>query len=294
MLDTETRGAAEARGRRTQALIWFGVIAVIIVAGRVAPVEPVRDFFGSFGWLTKQTLRIAEDLFESYGYLVVFLAPLMENTLFIGALIPGTIIMILAGLGAHDGLISIWPAILLGIVGAMIGDTISYGMGRFGWQRLGPETRLVRWAERMREPLLNHSIWLIMTYHFAGYSRLVGPAAAGFLRMPFLRWMVIDYIGVALWATAFIGAGYLLGVFGLTLEDSDRNVHVFEAILFALFLVAVFTILNRAGKGTGPPAKEAADVDGASQPSDGLRPPAAPAPDPAEAPAEQEARERVT
>ena len=231
---------------RGRGMIVAAVIFAIIMAGRLSPIEPVREVFHSFGWLTEQALRITRDLFESYGYLTVFLAPMLENTLFIGALIPGTLVMLLAGLSAHEGFILFWPAVLLGAVGAMIGDTISYGIGRFGWQRFGPDSRLGRMAEGMREPLLHNSVWLILSYHFAGYSRLIGPAASGFLRVPFLRWMMLDYLGVTIWVITFMTAGYLLGVFGLSLDDSDRNVRVFELILFAFFIIAIVTVARSA------------------------------------------------
>jgi len=276
--DKDERPQTGNRARwQSRDLAWPIAIVAIIMIGRLLPFGPVRDFFGSFSWLTEQTLRLAKELFESYGYLTVLFAPMLENTLFLGALIPGTIIMLLAGLSAHDGLISFWPAVLLGIIGAIIGDTISYGMGRFGWKRLGPQSRLVRWANEMREPLLGHSVWLIFTYHFAGYSRLVGPAAAGFLRMPFLRWMMLDYIGVAVWAFAYIGGGYMLGVFGLTLDDSDRNVQVFEIILFVVFVIAIVSVM-RAARGRRVPSH--------SEPPPG-------APDRTETSIEEQARERV-
>lgn len=227
--------------------IWVLVISGIVIIGRVTPYAPVRDFFGSFSWLTQQAISITKDLFEAYGYPTVFLAPLLENTLFLGALIPGTLVMLLAGLAANDGLISFWPALLLGICGAIIGDTISYGMGRYGWRWLGPESRMVRWAENMREPLLGHSVWLVLSYHFAGYSRLVGPAAAGFLRMPLRRWMLLDYIGVSVWVATYMTAGFLLGrLFNLTLDDSERNVQIFEVILFVFFIIAIVSVMRAA------------------------------------------------
>lgn len=245
--DRTTEPSGQQSGDRWQPrdLIWVLIIVGIIMAGQFSPYEPVSDFFGSFGWLTKQALIITRDLFEAHGYLTVFLAPLMENTLFVGALIPGTLVMLLAGLSVDEGLIAFWPALLLGIIGAMIGDTISYGMGRYGSRWLGPESRLVRWAEGMREPLLGHSIWLVLTYHFAGYSRLIGPAAAGFLRMPLRRWMLLDYIGVSIWVTTYITAGYLLGRFGvLSLDVSDKNIRIFEIILFAFFVLAILSVMR--------------------------------------------------
>ncbi len=257
--------AEESRRRRSPfsggMLVWVLVISGIVIVGRVTPYAPVRDFFGSFSWLTQQAISITKDLFEAYGYPTVFLAPLLENTLFLGALIPGTLVMLLAGLAANDGLISFWPALLLGICGAIIGDTISYGMGRYGFRLLGPESRMVRWAEDMREPLLGHSVWLVLSYHFAGYSRLVGPAAAGFLRMPLRRWMLLDYIGVSIWVFTYMTAGFLLGrLFNLTLDDSERNVQIFEVILFAFFVIAIVSVMRTASAQRKRLAKEQSDT----------------------------------
>ncbi len=242
-------------------LVWILVISGIVMAGRWTPYGPVQNFFGWFSWPTEQAIRITKDLFESYGYETVFFAPLLENTLFLGALIPGTVVMLLAGLGAHDGLISFWPSVLLGICGAIIGDTISYGMGRFGWRWLGPESRLVRYAEKMREPLLGHSVWLVLSYHFAGYSRLVGPAAAGFLRMPFARWMLLDYIGVSIWVLTYMTAGFLMAeLFNLSLDVSARNVRIFETILFVFFVIAIVSIMRTADAAQERDGEEAGDA----------------------------------
>ena len=227
-------------------LIIVLVISAIILAGRLTPFAPAQDFFHMFGWFTGQALRIASELFERWGYPTVFLAPLMENTLFIGAIIPGTLVMLLAGLAVSDGNISYWLAIPLATAGAMIGDTISYSMGRWGARRIGQESRFAKWADTMREPLMRHSLWLILTYHFAGYSRLIGPAAAGYLRMPMLRWMLFDYIGVFIWVLAFITGGWAIAeIFGLRLdENSDRSVQIFEVILFAFFIIAVISVMR--------------------------------------------------
>jgi membrane protein DedA with SNARE-associated domain len=242
-------------------LFWLGLLAGFVLLGRFSPIKPVRNFWGGFGWLTEQALKITKELFESYGYLTVFLAPLLENTIFLGALIPGTLVILLAGLAAHDGLIDFWRALPLGIAGAWIGDTISYGIGRFGSKRLGPEARLVRWSERMRGPLLENSAWLVLLYHFAGYSRLIGPAASGFLRMPLRRWMLLDYLGAAVWVVAYMTGGYVLGIFSLSLDATDSNVRAFEVILFVFAVIAVIVVVSRtrAGRRRGGEGAEADD-----------------------------------
>lgn len=227
-------------------LIIVLVISAIILAGRLTPFAPAQDAFHVFGWFTEQAIGITSDLFERWGYQTVFFAPLFENTLFIGALIPGTLVMLLAGLAVNDGSITYWWALPLAIVGAMIGDTISYSMGRWGARRIGQESRFAKWADTMREPLMKHSLWLILSYHFAGYSRLIGPAAAGYLRMPMLRWMLFDYIGVAIWVFSFITGGWLLAeIFDLRLdENNERSVQIFEVILFSFFVIAVVSVMR--------------------------------------------------
>ena len=275
-------GAEGWQAWRTKGLIWFAVITVIFFVGRFTPIAPIQSLFGSFNWLTKQAIEIVSDLFESNGNLVVFLGPLLENTLFIGAIVPGTIVMLFAGVAAENGIISFWPAILLGIAGAIIGDTISYSMGRFGRRRLGPESRLAKWSERMRDPLMHHSVWIVLSYHFAGYSRLVGPAAAGFLRMPFFRWAMLDYAGVTVWVISFLTGGYVLAkTLDLELGDaagSDRNVQIFEVMLFALFAIAIFSVF----RATARQRKERRETSAASRSSDGDDPGPLPAPAPAD------------
>src|SRR5687768_18472105 len=57
----------------------------------------------------------ARDLFEDYGYWVVFFGTLAENTLLIGLIVPGAIVVILAGLAAQEGSISLPIAYFLGL-----------------------------------------------------------------------------------------------------------------------------------------------------------------------------------
>lgn len=279
--------------RYRRMMIWGVIIAAIIIIGRVTPFRPVERVFDVFGWVTELGVDLTRELFERYGEPTIFFAPLLENTIFLGALIPGTLVMILAGVAAENGIIAIEVAIPLAIVGAIIGDTISYWIGRFGWQKLGPESRLVKWSETIREPLLNHSVWLILSYHFAGYSRLVGPASAGFLRVPFFRWAMLDYVGVTLWVISFITAGYVLATaLDLSIKDpSETDIQIFELTLFALLVIGVFLILRRTGRQRREPADTSPAAEQATSP-DGSRPIASAALGPADPPSDEE-RERV-
>lgn len=177
--------------------------------------------FRAYSWLLETAADAVRSLFESYGYWVIFLGTLAENTLFLGLFLPGVLIVVLAGLHAENGLLS-WPvAVALGIAGTIIGDTISYFMGRFGWTRLLDGSRVHQFTERVREPLLRRGRLFVLVYHFAGYTRVMGPAAAGILRMPYRQWAPADYAGAALWITTFMAVGYGLGLAGISFDSSD-------------------------------------------------------------------------
>ena len=229
----------------TIALIALAPLIVLTSAGDIFEwivTLPVEIFRG-YGSLLRWAADTVQSLFEEYGLWVVFLGTLCENTLLVGLIVPGALVVLLAGLAAHDGTIS-WPgAIALGIAGTVIGDTISYFLGRYGWSRFG-QTRLIReFYEKAREPLLRRGTLFVLLYHFAGYTRVIGPTAAGLLRMPLTRWVPADYGGAVLWIFCYFGIGYGLGVAGLTLDSTDDYFRYVEwAILAAIGLWAYFLI----------------------------------------------------
>src|SRR5687768_3262852 len=97
------------------------------------PVAIFRSYSSFIRWGADSV----QSLFDSYGYWVVFFGTLCENTLLVGLIVPGALVVVLAGLAAQDGTMSFPVAVVLGIAGTIIGDTISYCMGRFGWARIG-------------------------------------------------------------------------------------------------------------------------------------------------------------
>lgn len=205
---------------------------------------PVEIFRG-YGSLLRWAADAVQSLFEDYGYWVVFFGTLCENTLLVGLIVPGALVVLLAGLAAHDGTIS-WPgAIALGIAGTIIGDTISYFAGRYGWSRFGRTKLLSDLYEKAREPLLRRGAWFVLLYHFAGYTRVIGPTAAGLLRMPYRRWAPIDYGGAVLWIFCYFGIGYGLGVAGLTLDSTDSYFRYVEWALLIGFATWAYFLIKK-------------------------------------------------
>ena len=202
--------------------------------------------FHAYGDLLRWATHAVRDLFDSYGYWVVFLGTLSENTLFVGALIPGVLVLLLAGISAGNGDMSPYLAFLLALIGTVAGDTISYLMGRYGWSRVTAGGALHEFTERVREPIMRRGVAFVMLYHFAGYTRLVGPAGAGLLRMPYRRWAPADHFGAVLWVGSHVAVGYGLGRAGVSFDTIDKYFKVIEWVLLAVVLLW-FVYLYRAG-----------------------------------------------
>ncbi len=197
---------------------------------------PVAIFHG-YGWLLRSAADGVRWLFDNYGYWAVFFGTLSENTLLVGLLVPGSFVIILAGLAVQEGSMSLPLSLVIGVIGTVIGDTISYYLGQFGWSRI----KFLRDnTERVREPLLRRGMSFVLFYHFAGYTRVVGPASAGLMRMPFHRWAIADYGGACLWVAAYMAIGWALGRAGFTLDTSDHYFHYVEWGFLAVVLVMFF------------------------------------------------------
>jgi membrane protein DedA with SNARE-associated domain len=193
--------------------------------------------------LTEFLIELVRTLFERWGYLVIFLGMLLENFLFVGVVVPGVFVLLLAGLTAHQGLIDLRLAVLCAVAGTSLGDTLSYLAGRFGWRRALARAEQLPFMGTVRSALLRRTGLFVLAYHFLGYTRLIGPVTAGALRVPFRRWWALDALGATVWVLVYTGIGYLLGVLGISLDTADGNVQKLDRLLLVMLVVVVAVVL---------------------------------------------------
>jgi membrane protein DedA with SNARE-associated domain len=236
--------------------------------------DPLLDILRApldlYRWLVRESVGLARDLFKDYGYLVIFLGTSLENMLFLGLFIPGIFILLLAGISAENGLISFPVALVIGVIGTSLGDTVSYAAGRFGWKRALEHTRNVPWMDTIQGALKRHPALFVLAYHFMGYTRLVGPLTAGAFRLPFRRWWLLDFLGAVLWVTTYLSLGFLFGRLGFELDEAEDNVRRLEWLFVGLAVVAILmaTVFRRRTRGE-PPAVLEALADGEPEPAVG-------------------------
>src|SRR3954468_17115080 len=77
---------------------------------------------------------------------VVFALPALESSAFVGFVFPGEIALLLGGVLAQQGVVPLRAVLAAGFAGAVIGDTVGYGVGRRYGRRVldGTLGRLVK------------------------------------------------------------------------------------------------------------------------------------------------------
>jgi len=141
-------------------------------------------------------------LIERYGYAATFL----------GTLIEGETLLILSGLAAHRGYLSLPAVIVVGAVGGALGDMCFFLLGRhYGARLLDRFERFRPAAARVHAMIERHPALTILVVRFMYGLRTAGPAIIGSTRVPLVEFAFFNTLGAALWSACWAGAGYVLG-----------------------------------------------------------------------------------
>lgn len=148
------------------------------------------------------------------AYVVVGLLAFGEAAAFVGLVLPGEIAVLMGGVLASQGRVSLPVVLVVAAVGAIAGDSAGYEIGR----RWGPrlmEQRILRRhtlavadAERY---LRERGGRMVFLGRWTSVLRAVVPALAGMSRMPYGRFFAFNVVGGIAWAVAFTMLGYAAG-----------------------------------------------------------------------------------
>jgi undecaprenyl-diphosphatase len=168
-------------------------------------------------------------------YWFVLLVSFAESLVFTGTFIPGTIVIVLTGGLAANHVHHFSLLVLFSTIGAMLGDAISYELGRRG------EVHLERWPlfkkhiERARPHFHRHQRKSIVVGRFIGFTRPFLPFVAGVARMDRQSFYSIESLSALLWSFFYIGIGYVFG--------SAWHTHLMHYARVAFVIAAVLVLL---------------------------------------------------
>ena len=152
---------------------------------------------------------------SSAVYAAVFALPFLEASVFLGFVIPGETALVVGGVLAGQGRVSVGLVLALAILGAVLGDTVGYGIGRRygpGLQasRLGQKVGDRRWSSTER--FLNRRGGTAVFFgRFTALLRALVPSAAGMAKLPYRTFVLWNVLGGASWAAACVLGGYVVG-----------------------------------------------------------------------------------
>ena len=175
-------------------------------------VQPTLDFISAHsGW----------------AFPVMFITSFGESFAFLSLLFPGTSILIVAGTLMATGSLPYWPVLLGAVIGAVLGDTVSFWIGhRFGGgiARIWPFTRTPELLPSGIRFFARHGGKSVFVGRFFGPMRAVIPLAAGVMRMPRDRFWFANVTSAIVWAPMLLFAGDVVGDDGGSLVGSTNTV----------------------------------------------------------------------
>ena len=155
---------------------------------------------------------LIEDLAKALGrwtYALVAGLAFLETGAFVGLIAPGEFTVILGGVIAGQGEISVMLLLALTWLAAFLGDTTSFvigsRLGRGFLERHGPRVKIT--PERLAQVegyFARHGGKTILIGRFIGLVRALAPFIAGSSKMPYRRFAPYSVIGTGLWAATFV------------------------------------------------------------------------------------------
>ncbi|RRV15646.1 bifunctional DedA family/phosphatase PAP2 family protein [Pseudomonas saudiphocaensis] len=190
-------------------------------------------------WLAPLARWLAD--YPQWLGLILFVAACLECLAVVGLLIPGTVLLFALAALAGSGILTLGETLLLGFVGGLLGDLLSYALGRRYHQNI-----------RRLRGLRNHPEWLagaelyvarygvasLLVGRFIGPLRPMLPLTAGMLDMPFGRFLLVSLVATAGWSMAYLLPGWTAGA-AVRLPLPDGFWGEAGIILAALLLLAV-------------------------------------------------------
>ncbi|WP_009634294.1 DedA family protein [Synechocystis sp. PCC 7509] len=187
------------------------------------------------------SLETIQAIAQHYGYWAVFGGILLEN---LGIPLPGETVTLVGGFLAGSGQLNYWFVLSSAILGAVIGGTCGYWIGRYaGWTfmlKLGkllriPETKL----EEIKAQFTENAGKAVFFGRFIALLRVFSGLLAGIAQMPFGQFFLYNLVGAIAWASVMVTLAFFVGRV-IALEQLIAWVGQFTLVAFGLVISWLF------------------------------------------------------
>lgn len=154
--------------------------------------------------------------------------------------VPSEVTLLAAGFAVREGHMAFGIAVAAATAGNLVGSLIAYALGR-----LTARWRLWGWAQaglRRCDALFErHGASAVFTARLMPLARTFVSLPAGHARVPVARFAAMTVLGCAIWASAFVLAGMLLGA---SWQGADHALRV-PLLLLGIAAIGVTILLKR-------------------------------------------------
>jgi len=192
--------------------------------------------------------------FKDYGYYILFFALLLENVVFLGLIVPGETVLLLASFFASFSHFNIFYIVIIGIIGALLGNILGYVIGlkggrsfieKFGGRFFISEKR-IKDAEQYFDI---HGGKTVFIGRFATGIRVFIAPLAGASRMNFVKFFFYTLAAVVSWTILIAALGYFFGENWVTLLKIINRAGWAALVLIVVFLALFYFYRRKYKKG---------------------------------------------
>jgi membrane protein DedA with SNARE-associated domain len=172
------------------------------------------------------------------GYALIAGVIFLDRGAFTGVVIPGDLFLALGGIFAARGDLSLPLVILVGLFAGVMGETLSYWLGR-KWgvsiiRHLPLANRFEKHLDSAKDYFDRHGGKTVFIGRYVSVAGTFMPFAAGMSEMAFPKFLLFDAIAIAMWAVAVTLLGYFLNS---QIELADRIISDFGWVLLILVVL---------------------------------------------------------
>lgn len=146
--------------------------------------------------------------------LAIFLVACIECLAIAGIIVPGTVLLFAVAVLAGSGAFSLGETLLLGFLGGLLGDAVSYTLGKYFHQnirRLPLLRHHPEWIGSAETYFQRYGIASLLVGRFIGPLRPMLPMVAGMFDMPLPRFIAVSLVAGAGWSVAYLLPGWATG-----------------------------------------------------------------------------------
>ena len=179
-----------------------------------------------------------------WGYWVIGLMAFGEAFVLTSVFSPGTVVVVLGGALAAQGLYDIFDMMWFVAIGTILGSQASFWLGTKGEALFGKERAILSTAnlERGQRFFAKYGGASIVIGHFLGPLRPIAPVVAGLSGMGGRRFLLWNVAGGAAYAITMVSVGYFFGTAINIFGPTTTRVGLFAAAVVAILALLWFLV----------------------------------------------------